>query len=50
MAQLKLALGHFTKRVYEVLQWLHGFQETGHIALDTVSLQTREQMQEVGVI
>ncbi len=50
MAHLKLALGHFTQRVYKVLQWLQGFQETGHIALDTVSLQTREQMQDMGIL
>lgn len=37
-------------RVGQLITWLRGYEETGEIPIDSVALQTRRDLEQVGVI
>lgn len=47
---LKTALSQSSERIYRLVTWLRGFEESGHIGIDAVSLKTRFHLRDLGVI
>lgn len=39
-----------SSRVQALISQVRGFEESGHIGIDCISLNTREQLQEYGVL
>lgn len=37
-------------QVNELITWLKGFEESGYVAIDSVSLVTRDSLREYGVL
>lgn len=47
---LKTALSQSSERIYQVITWLRGFEESGHIGIDAVSFKTRFNLRDLGII
>lgn len=47
---LKAALDQTSAHVYRLITWLRGFEESGHIGIDAVSLRTRTNLKDLGII